>query len=212
MVIGAALGAIAGAVWYTAANISTGHYSNEGMLSAAGKGAVVGAMVGLAAPAAAVLVGQGLMGVGLATGSTALWSAGIATVDAGAAVMAGTYGVAAVVDGPGVTTENATPSITAQRFLPGDPGAGTVVIGRDMNRVNAYADYYGYETWTGYDPALKTTPEDLVNLANNRAWAEAAKATGKSVIDIGLDPQYTIDGNYATGDFYPMECSVFFGC
>jgi RHS repeat-associated protein len=77
-------------------------------------GAVIGATAVATAPAAAALVGEGLMGAGLATGSAGIFGAGMSTVKAAGDLAGGIYGVQ-VVSGT-----NERQAIAAQRRIAGD--------------------------------------------------------------------------------------------
>lgn len=45
----------------------------------------------------------------------------------------------------------------------------------------------------------------------NEAWIQGVKYQGYNIIDIGLDPNYTRQGNFDPGEFYKMEIDNVFG-
>jgi hypothetical protein len=81
------------------------------------------------------------------------------------------------------------------------------IIGRNMDRVNAFAEGVNGITWGGFNPSLS----EAENLANNRAWIQGLKKEGYTIYDVGLDPKHTQKGDYGKGTYYGMETKEVFG-
>jgi RHS repeat-associated protein len=88
-----------------------------------------------------------------------------------------------------------------------DYGNKFIIVGRDMDgriipAVKALQDA-GLEVdyWNGWSYART----DAQNLAENTAWIKEKLAQGYNVIDIGLSPEFTIQGNFDFGAYYQME-------
>jgi hypothetical protein len=83
-----------------------------------------------------------------------------------------------------------------------------IVIGRNMEkRIIPVSKEINAEHWAGFDSALS----EVENLANNRVWIQTKLADGYTVIDIGLDPSYVMQGNMSPGSYYAMELFEVFG-
>ncbi len=82
-----------------------------------------------------------------------------------------------------------------------------IVIGRNMEeRIHPLAEKLNNtgvvaESWRGFDETL----DEATNLANNKSWIKEKIADGYGVIDAGLDPYWTKQGNFEKGVFYEME-------
>ncbi|HRP37778.1 MAG TPA: hypothetical protein PLS50_08290, partial [Candidatus Dojkabacteria bacterium] len=109
--------------------------------------------------------------------------------------------VGGVLDGINATVEG----ITARRVLMGDPEK-IAVIGRDMERVDAFAKGLGAETWKGYTPLLS----EAQNIENNAKWAKEIKDRGYTVFDIGLDDKSIMKYNGNKGEYYNVETKIIF--
>jgi hypothetical protein len=83
--IGGAVGAIVGAVAYTATHPGD-RFDTGQMLMAAGGGALIGSGAVIFAPVVAAAAGDLLVGTGLAAGSTALFGAGVSAYEASTAL------------------------------------------------------------------------------------------------------------------------------
>ena len=97
--------------------------------------------------------------------------------------------------------------VSAKRMMQGWVEGKVAVIGRNMERVRAFAKEAGGEVWTGWDPNLSKAQ----NLAKNKEWVEKLKREGYTVYDVGLDPAYASKGDLGKGEYYGMETTEIFG-
>jgi len=103
--------------------------------------------------------------------------------------------------------------VVADRMLVGE-GDKVAVIGRNMtDRVQKFADGIGAETFKPSDEALEALAngDNTLLMTENTTWANKLVDEGYSVIDVGLDPKYTNQGNLDKGSYYQMETEVIFG-
>jgi len=96
--------------------------------------------------------------------------------------------------------------VNANRVLVGASDK-IAVIGRNMSRVRGFAKGIGGKTWDGFDASLSQAE----NLANNKKWIQGLMDEGYTIYDVGLDPKFTSQGNFAKGAYYEMETQQVFG-
>lgn len=122
----AAGGALVGAGLQIYSNYQNGMSGSaawtSGVGTAALEGAVAGLTVAMAAPVALAVAGEGLMGVGLATGSTTLFGAGISAGEAASGLSAAIFGASALAAEEGIVAESPPSSPYRTPYDPQNPG------------------------------------------------------------------------------------------
>lgn len=133
---------------------------------------------------------------------------GASSVAKGLGRMGFDYGAITRMMGGGVRAINKTINgVTSTRMVQGWAQGKVAVIGRNMDRVRAFANGAGAEVWNGFDPNLSQAE----NLANNKKWIQGLKDQGYTIYDVGLDPKYASKGDLRKGDYYGMESREVFG-
>lgn len=98
--------------------------------------------------------------------------------------------------------------IKATRVRIGDANDKIAVIGRTMDdRVKRFADGIGAKTWDGFNKNLSKEQ----NLEDNKKWVIEILNNGYTIYDVGLDPNFTRQGDYSKGTYYEMETNLIFG-
>jgi RHS repeat-associated protein len=133
--------------------------------------------------------GLNALGAGINTNSDA-YSYGKIGFMAGSLAAGGAVGVAGA---------GAAPEAAGAALRP-------IVIGENMERVNAAASAFDAEIYGGFDNVDGLTGSDLdeARLSHNSEWLRAGMAEGRRVIDIGPDPGNELFPG-VTKDAYAME-------
>ena len=117
-------------------------------------------------------------------------------------------------------------NVTAKRKMTGWAEGKVAVIGRNMDRVRAFANGVGATVDNGgvfnpSDEAKKLAKEgnDKLLMKENKLWIEKLKDEGYTIFDVGLDPKYSNRGDYystpssqdySKGEYYKMETQEVF--